>query len=289
MAYQKASADDPSSPDPADGSNLTHPESNSTLHSRNPFRRQLSSPNSNIRGHNEPLHDIDIGRDGAGNDTGLTNKGLGILAGYGKSEYSPVASMPTDSSNATQSGLSPAMSSPGFPRAQLSRKDTRQSMKSVAWDVSGDQGSLHSSPYIPNVSSSDRELLSPYNPTQAFESGLPGFDCQTDGAIIKGRWSWLSVTLILLAVYSTVLSAIFLVIALVEPRYGKKIGTNGHMTISTASLLSAAFAKTVELSFVTVFVAFLGQVLSRRAFLAKARGGGISIAEMMCTSRTGSS
>lgn len=162
-------------------------------------------------------------------------------------------------------------------------------MKSVAWDVSGDQGSLHSSPYIPNVSSSDRELLSPYNPTQAFESGLPGFDCQTDGAIIKGRWSWLSVTLILLAVYSTVLSAIFLVIALVEPRYGKKIGTNGHMTISTASLLSAAFAKTVELSFVTVFVAFLGQVLSRRAFLAKARGGGISIAEMMCTSRTGSS
>ncbi|ERF74565.1 hypothetical protein EPUS_00695 [Endocarpon pusillum Z07020] len=276
MAYQKASADDASSPDPADRSDLTHPGPDSTLHSRNPFRRQMSSPDSNIQ-----LHDVDIGRDGVGNDTRLTNKGLGILAGYGKSEYSPVASMPTDSSNATQSGLSPAMSSPGFPRAQLSRKDTRQSMRSVAWDVSGDQGSLNSSPYLPNISSSDRELLSPYNSPQAFESGLPQFDCQTDRAIIKGRWSWLSVTLILLAAYSTVFSAIFLVIALIEPRWGKNIGTNGHMTISTASLLSAAFAKTVELSFVTVFVAFLGQVLSRRAFLAKSKGGGISIAEMM--------
>ena len=47
------------------------------------------------------------------------------------------------------------------------------------------------------------------------------------------------------------------------------------------NLLSTLFAKTIELSFVTVFVAFLGQVLSRRAFLAKARGGGVSIAEMM--------
>lgn len=46
----------------------------------------------------------------------------------------------------------------------------------------------------------------------------------------------------------------------------------------TASLVSAAVAKTIELSFVTVFVTFLGQVLSRRALVKSSKG--ITIAEM---------
>ena len=45
-----------------------------------------------------------------------------------------------------------------------------------------------------------------------------------------------------------------------------------------ASLLCAAFAKSIELSFTTVFVAFLGQVLTRRAFSERSKG--ITIAEM---------
>lgn len=43
-------------------------------------------------------------------------------------------------------------------------------------------------------------------------------------------------------------------------------------------LLTTIMAKLIELSFVTVFVAFLGQVLSRRAFMRE--GKGISISEM---------
>ena len=50
------------------------------------------------------------------------------------------------------------------------------------------------------------------------------------------------------------------------------------MPPATASILFAAFAKSIELSFVTVFVALLGQVLSRRAFRTKSKG--ITIAEM---------
>jgi hypothetical protein len=50
------------------------------------------------------------------------------------------------------------------------------------------------------------------------------------------------------------------------------------MAPSTASLLSAFFAKTIELSFVTVFVAFLGQVLTRRALMK--HSSGITIADM---------
>ena len=44
-------------------------------------------------------------------------------------------------------------------------------------------------------------------------------------------------------------------------------------------MLTSAFAKAIELSFVTSFVAFLGQVLSRRAFM-KEQGRGITLAEM---------
>jgi hypothetical protein len=51
------------------------------------------------------------------------------------------------------------------------------------------------------------------------------------------------------------------------------------MTPYIADLLTAFFAKTIELSFATVFVSFLGQVLSRRAFM-KNQGKGITLAEM---------
>jgi hypothetical protein len=69
------------------------------------------------------------------------------------------------------------------------------------------------------------------------------------------------------------------VIALVAPRYGHKISSKGGtIDISTASTLFALFAKTIELSFVTVFVTFLGQVLSRRSLMKAERG--VSIAEM---------
>lgn len=84
-------------------------------------------------------------------------------------------------------------------------------------------------------------------------------------------------TILALAFYSTALSGLYLVVSIIGPRYGKRIGNDG-IDLNTASFLSALFAKTVEISFVTVFVAFLGQLLSRRA-LAK-RSSGVSIADM---------
>lgn len=90
---------------------------------------------------------------------------------------------------------------------------------------------------------------------------------------------WLSMTVIMLAIYSTAGSALWLGVAVAKPRWGRKITvTGGSLTPASASLTCAALAKTIELSFVTVFVAFLGQVLSRRAFAKRSRG--VTIAEM---------
>lgn len=50
------------------------------------------------------------------------------------------------------------------------------------------------------------------------------------------------------------------------------------MAPNTASIVFALFAKTIELSFVTVFVTFLGQVLTRRSIIKASRG--VTIPEM---------
>ncbi|KAH8682779.1 hypothetical protein BGZ60DRAFT_368585 [Tricladium varicosporioides] len=103
--------------------------------------------------------------------------------------------------------------------------------------------------------------------------------CPAKRDIHSSRRSWLSVSILALSIYSTVFSGIWLVLAIVQPRYGRRIRSgHGAIPLSTASTLFALFAKTIELSFVTVFVTFLGQVLSRRSLIKDSRG--ITISEM---------
>ena len=106
-------------------------------------------------------------------------------------------------------------------------------------------------------------------------------DCPTEGDVLTNPWSFMTVSILVLSIYSTIFSGVFLGIALAKPRWGERVGVQGRMSYPTATLLSALFSKTVELSFVTVFVALLGQILSRRAFARRSRrSDGISIAEM---------
>ncbi|KAJ9607138.1 hypothetical protein H2200_008210 [Cladophialophora chaetospira] len=109
--------------------------------------------------------------------------------------------------------------------------------------------------------------------TTFFSAGLM---CPTKEDILKRPGSWLTVTLLTLATYATVFSGIFLIIALMRPRWGQKVGTRGHLSISTATFLSALFSKTVEIAFVTTSVTCLGQILSRRALLPYDNIGGIT-------------
>lgn len=91
------------------------------------------------------------------------------------------------------------------------------------------------------------------------------------------RASWRSIWLLVVSIYSTVLSGIWFVVSMVEPRWGSIVSTNGPISLSSANLVTAVFAKTIELSFVTVAVAFVGQVLTRRAI---ATHEGMTMAEL---------
>lgn len=68
-------------------------------------------------------------------------------------------------------------------------------------------------------------------------------------------------------------------LALKAPRYGRHITSQGSFKPADAILLTTVMAKLIELSFVTAFVAFLGQVLSRRAFM-KEHGRGVTLSEL---------
>ncbi|OTB01421.1 hypothetical protein M426DRAFT_25589 [Hypoxylon sp. CI-4A] len=108
----------------------------------------------------------------------------------------------------------------------------------------------------------------------------PPLDCHARQDVYVKRRSWTYIVLAALSVYSTLLSGLWFVVSIVQPRYGKGVSSNENIRISpsTATLICTLIAKTIELSFVTVFVAFIGQVLTRRAFVKKA--GGVTLAEM---------
>ncbi|MCJ1248653.1 hypothetical protein MMC30_005871 [Trapelia coarctata] len=148
--------------------------------------------------------------------------------------------------------------------------------------------SFASSLHQPFLAVPDTERLTPRSPASTMGSHEPlmydsSFACKSKRNVARGRRYWFSIVILVLSIYSTIFSAIWLVVAAHKPRYGELINTtSGRLSPINASILFAAIAKSIELSFVTVFVAFLGQVLSRRAFAVKSSG--ISIAEMSARS-----
>jgi hypothetical protein len=102
--------------------------------------------------------------------------------------------------------------------------------------------------------------------------------CPTAKSFYQGRFNWLAISIVLIALFSTIFSGIFVGIAIRAPRWGMGVRSHGSLSPSGADILTQVFAKLIELSFVTVFVTFLGQVLSRRAFNSSARG--VTIAEI---------
>ena len=115
---------------------------------------------------------------------------------------------------------------------------------------------------------------------QQFDDFAPRHVCTSSRYFKKGIDNWLAISILVLSMFSAFFSAAFLIIALHGPRYdGKTIGPNGALTVSNAAFLTSLLAKLIELSFVTIVVAFLGQALARRVY-KKEDHHGVTLAEM---------
>ncbi|KAI8720135.1 hypothetical protein NCS52_00458200 [Fusarium sp. LHS14.1] len=81
-----------------------------------------------------------------------------------------------------------------------------------------------------------------------------------------------TMAMLLLALYSTTFSGLWLVVAIVQPRWGPTISTTHGLSPSNATTLIALLGKTIKIVSVTVFISCIGQVLTRRAIAEKSLG-----------------
>ena len=88
------------------------------------------------------------------------------------------------------------------------------------------------------------------------------------------------VGIFLVSIYSTILSTVWLLIAIIRPHWGSFVAMNGgSLSPRLASVLVAGFAKTIEMSFSTVMIACVGQYLTN-----KAKQSGISLIDLQVKS-----
>mgnify|MGYP004193786181 CR=1 FL=1 len=108
---------------------------------------------------------------------------------------------------------------------------------------------------------------------------VPG--CAAKHDIHSRRRSWLSISILFLSVYSTLFSGIYLVLAIVQPRYGRAIHSGGKLTPETASILFALFAKTIEQCF-----PWFGQIITYeivpRVFESSSKKGQVRLTGDAC-------
>ncbi|PHH87436.1 hypothetical protein CDD83_8892 [Cordyceps sp. RAO-2017] len=100
--------------------------------------------------------------------------------------------------------------------------------------------------------------------------------CSSREELTTTRDSRLFITVLILSIYSTAMSTTWLVFALVGPRW-PWISSRG-LQPSTATFIATLLSKTIEMSFVTVFISCLGQVLIRRSLIRGSRG--LTLAEV---------
>ncbi|KAF6819520.1 hypothetical protein CSOJ01_01263 [Colletotrichum sojae] len=155
-------------------------------------------------------------------------------------------------------------------RATPTKDDSRQQTKSVGSDRP------EKSQTRSDLDLEDHDYMDDETFYQRFSQ--PPSYCDSRKDVHRRRANWLSISIIALSIYSTGMSCLWFIVAIVQPRWGTGISSSSGMAPSTATMVCAILAKTIEISFVTVFVAFIGQVLTRRSFVKKSQG--MTLAEM---------
>ena len=104
-------------------------------------------------------------------------------------------------------------------------------------------------------------------------------DCHAAQKVYATRKSWLYCSTLALSAFSTLFSGAYLFAAFYQPRWGRSIASmDGSLDPSTASTISSLGARLIEMSFVTVFVAIIGQLFTRKAFTKGSKG--VTLAEL---------
>ena len=281
------SSDNPNSPESTPATSASGPPHFTARH-RPGYAR---IPSVSIIDEHSLKTDVSEESDIAGAPRGFSpSHGLGIAVGSGTaSKVRRVSILPAPRASVANKGT-PDLPMPGSADPYMSPPSTGDFSGSTRYDGSprefdtsytgakhqGKQSisSLHS--MVPPSFHSDTGLISVRS---RYDDWEPTHACRSNTRVKNRVGDWLSSTIICLAVFSTIFSALFLILALRGPRYGRMIHTNGVLTAGTAAFLTSFIAKLIELSFVTVLVAFLGQALARRAFkLEDARG--VTLAEL---------
>lgn len=216
-------------------------------------------------------------------DLGMDMDGLGIDVGSGDrpshDSDNDIAPLPKETPTASEGYKSPPSTREfsGSTQCGISPANTLNSSQNQPRPES-------STPYQISLIQEDPEasLLRKHRSVSTFHSTYGDFaahhKCESVKGVKGSRRSWSSIITIILSVYSTLLSGTFVAVALIGPDY-KAITTNGKLTPSSSTLISAILAKTIELSFVTVIIAMVDQELSRRASSARRRSG-VTLAEL---------
>ncbi|KAJ3545849.1 hypothetical protein NM208_g2305 [Fusarium decemcellulare] len=110
------------------------------------------------------------------------------------------------------------------------------------------------------------------------DEAVPNQSPPLNDKVLRPTFGIGAVLLLILAFYSTLMSGLWFVVAILQPRWGFFISTSRGLSPSTATTLTALISKTIELVSAAVFVACLGQILTRRAVARNTTG--ITLAEL---------
>jgi hypothetical protein len=280
---------------------ITHipPPDSSPNPSRPEFARLHSDATAIERDTPHTIHEDEGEEDVANTFRGQSSSGLGIAApgspahiGIGRRvsiqalprhTFSPSMLSPPGSANPFADSFpqdSSIENTPDLRRDRLSPAGTFDDFHhGVPRNIGQSTGSVDDYQQYMNTSDTERLRGAPSIRSAYDHDFRPTHECPTARDFVQSRFTWLNMSIIVICVFSCVFSGIFLSLAIREPFYGRSITSNGPMTPAGAMLLTTIFAKLIEISFVTSFVAFLGQVLSRRAFM-KHYGRGVTLSEL---------
>ncbi|CAG9951729.1 unnamed protein product [Clonostachys rosea f. rosea IK726] len=204
-----------------------------------------------------------------------------VRAFFGGTPGSSAASTPSNIRS-----RSPAFAPDMGGSAQQAAQDTGENPNHQAWLMPPGENSPSATPSQTNsvpgsprkLGAKSRKLNNSSDDEEEFDDGkfYSGFgappSCDSRKDIHIKRSNWLSIIIYILSVYSTIMSGLWLVTAILQPRWGRDISSRKGLSPSTATTLAALAAKSIEMSFVTVFISFLGQVLTRRSLLRNSKG-----------------